>query len=38
MAVVKEQCHNAKRDTGREGKNSNPLAKVKADERPTDTE
>jgi hypothetical protein len=38
MAVVKEQCHNAKRDTGRKGKNGNPLTKMKADERPAHTE
>jgi hypothetical protein len=33
LAVVNDQSHNAKRDTGGEGKNGNPLTKVKADER-----
>jgi hypothetical protein len=38
MAAVNEQCHNAKRGTGREGKNGNPLTKVKTDERSTYSE
>jgi len=38
MAAVNEQSYNAKQDIGREGKNSDPLAKVKADKRSTHTE
>jgi hypothetical protein len=38
MAVENEQCHSAKQDAGREGKNSNPLAKMKADKGSTHTE
>jgi hypothetical protein len=35
MAIVNKQCRNAKKDAGREGKNSNPLTEVKADKRPS---
>jgi hypothetical protein len=35
MAIVNKQRRNAKKDAGREGKNSNPLTKVKADKRPS---
>jgi len=38
MAVENEQRHSAKQDAGREGKNSNPFAKVKADKRSTHTD
>jgi len=38
MAVVNEQCHSAKQDAGREGKNSNSFAEVKADKRSTHTD
>jgi hypothetical protein len=38
MAVVNEQCYNAKQHTNGKGRNSNPLTKVKADKRSTHTE